>query len=314
MSNGDSKPTSAHGRVRSDPILLTGWPESEVDAVETVLSGFWPAVTSVDPESHDLNPFGARLRRFNFSTGMDELEQAVALNNHSTVVLCVPDIADFLAKTLGCEAPPDGREEHWLNLLSVSLRFQERNPERVVIVGAEDALRSPQQFAEAFSGYAGYQLSTAGDSHGVPDDRWRNLYQQLAVLRVAGDEELSRASDELLSKRLFAARRPAEPGAELLAIHHEVESLRQENGALIELAHRLQWQLEDKVLQSGRDSEQIAAIELQLRATRAGCEEIEADLAEQKETLQRIRSSTSWRLTKPLRSAISMIRSRNRNR
>ena len=297
MSEGGSKPASDAKRFPSDPILLAGWPESAVDTVEAVLSRFAPAAIGPDVEK---NPFEASLRRFLSSTQMGDLEQAVALNDRALVILCLPDIHQVLVEEIDSEAPEDGYESQWTNALNTFLRFRERDPDRVFLVLPEDALSSPQQFASVLSQHVGYRLNVAGEARAVPLDRWRSLYQRLARLCIAEDVELSRASAELRSERLFEAPCQLEPGTEWLAISHEIESLRKENGVLVELAHRLQSQLEDRVLQGERDSDQIT--------------QIQADLADQKQALQRIRDSTSWKVTRPLRTAIGFLRKSNHRR
>ena len=294
MSEGGLKLASDARRIPSDPILLGGWPESAVDTVESVLSGFQPTAISNDVENSELNPFKARLRRFSSSAQVDELEQAVALNDRTIVILCLPDIHQVLADEAGSGAFAGGCEGQWTNALNAFVRLRERDPDRVFLVLPEDALSSPQQFADALSEHVGYRLNVTGEARAVPLDRWRSLYQRLARMCIAEDEELSRASAELRSERLFVTLHQLEPGMEWLAVSHEIETLRKENGVLVELAHRLQSQLEERVLQSEQDSDQIA--------------EIRADLTDQKQALQRIRSSTSWKVTRPLRSVVSLLR------
>ncbi len=315
MAQASDEHQTDHSRpTKPRRIVLAGWPSRSFEKIVSLLHSINP--TALDGrENGGINPFTERLVVPKDPANVDFIQSQVGYDESFRVLIFIETLESVLARSLADGQPAMETARQWVTIVEPLLAMCRADRSRVRIIATDDAIHAPACFAEYLSETLGWPLSYANDLNVDAKHRWDDFYLMVATQYVREQFDLNEFAQELdISRDFHPARRPRIE-VDWSAVLSDVETVRRENCVLVELLHKLQMDLEHNVLQlkaqedSTRDmSRKLAESEARQNESIQKIVGLERRLANRTRALENMMKSTSWKITKPLRSTMELLK------
>ena len=308
-------------------VLLAGWPTDRVSEMYRWLRQIGPKLTPSTSQHPDRpNPFTDRIAVPRSPSDVDLIKNDISRDQRSTVLIFIEELASILARKLSQDSKAGlGYADEWEAATDRLLAMADHDPSRVKIILTNDALFSPFEFVEYLSKTLSLPLAFFSPPEITRRNKWDDFYLMVANRFIQEKDQLNRLTKQLALSRDFVPTGAPWGNLDWSAVVDDVETMRSENCALLEMLHKVQLEFENTMVELGEAQDQLkeqkdrqatlddvrqALDQEQLRSQQlqAKLQSEEKSHLQTQQMVQAIFASTSWKVTAPIRGLVEKIR------
>lgn len=216
------------------------------------------------------------------------------------------------------QAMDDNREprealEKWQQAAEQLLQVHKHNRKRTSLIDIDCALAAPELFMRACHDHLGLKKTSPPNDHQPTGENTdsNDLHHLIAAQMVAQSPRIGELIAELEASSLPLAE-PTPPTVDCEKIYQDYRNLKQqleeENELLLLQLHQVQEELESYYLQLQSEQKKHRQAKTELAALKKDKKTLQKDLKSQKARYDRVKKSTSWKITSPLRKAVKLLK------
>lgn len=288
--------SSTSGLSQVNRIILGGYPEDRVEKVAVLLKNL-EAKDGQDGYEWCRTDFIERLLVPSEPADAELLRAKLSGDDHNILMMFIENPASVLATALANQESLRDVAGEWRLAVERLLDLAESDEARIQVFALDEVLSSPAGFAELLSRDFGLKLSVIREHDGERRRRLRDFYLLTANQYIREHPDLSDLAAKLEKKRKFIPVFRPSLEVDWSRSLDDVNAIRDENALMFEQLHKLQVDFEHNFFR--------------LTESERKNRELIRELAEMKglrKKLQKVYSSTSWKITRPVRAVSFLIR------
>lgn len=290
----DGQYVSIAGALAVNKIVVGGYPVAGVERVVALLKS---TVSKLGSGGSGISDLFDRLVVPGQPADVDLLRAHVNGEGRNLLVLLLEHPAIAFASALANREPLRSVADSWRSTAELLLELYDSDDRRILLFDLGEVLSSPGDFAAELAQTLGLEFQAADISFNMPKCRLRDFYLLLAHRYVQDHPALLTLASKLENKRRLISEAAPEKEVDWARALDEVNAIQDENSVMFDQLHKLQIDFEHCIFKQTE------------------CEDTNRGLAREldecknaKRQLQNVYSSTSWKVTKPIRAVSSVFK------